>query len=216
MCGMRRAQDVERACELGVDAIGFIMYPGSKRFVSLMGLQDLASRVTPFVKPILLFVDPPEQQVKEALDIVPDAILQFHGDETPQFCEQFGVPWIKAIPIVSPEDLQIAEERFEKALALLCDTPTQEHGGSGISFDWTKILPDRQKKLILAGGLRVSNIFEAVTQVRPYAVDVCSGVEVSPGVKDHRLMEEFIKEVSRADLELGDRYRYTGSFDDGI
>ncbi len=202
MCGMCSGKDVEDACSLGVDAVGFILYPKSKRFITLDKLKELSESISPFVTPVLLFVNPNEDLVRSAMEILPNAVLQFHGNEKPEFCDSFGQTWIKAIPITSAESFEKARRTYTNAQALLCDTPTESWGGSGKSFDW-QLLSGNAAKVILAGGLNSENIQEAIKAVRPYAVDVCSGVEATPRVKDYSQMKKFIEQVRLADSLAG-------------
>ncbi len=198
ICGFTTPGDVETACALGVDAVGFNLYPKSKRFISLGRLGELARHAGAFVTPVLLFVNPDRELVLEALRIVPNALLQFHGDETAEFCGGFSRPWIKAISMQNAGDLQKGLIEFKGAQALLCDTPTQSYGGSGRTFDWSLLSGGELHRLILAGGLSAENVYHAVKELNPYAVDVCSAVEEKPGVKSRERMEKFIEEVRRA------------------
>ncbi|MCD8340389.1 MAG: phosphoribosylanthranilate isomerase [Burkholderiales bacterium] len=204
MCGMCSKQDIENACSLGVDAVGFILYPKSKRYVELDALRELVKSVPSFITPVLLFVNPNEELVRQALEIVPNALLQFHGQEPADFCASFKRPWIKAIPINSADSLKEAKRIYGQAQAFLCDTPTQLWGGSGKTFNW-QLLSDNSEKIILAGGLTAENVQDAIKALSPYAVDVCSGVEREPRKKDFERMKKFIEQVGLADSAMASR-----------
>lgn len=194
MCGMTRAQDIAHACSLGVDAIGLIFYSKSARCVSIDKAQALAACLPPFVDLVAVLVNADVDFVQELIKRVPVQCLQFHGDESPHFCSQFNKPFIKAIHPETQAQIHTAENTFSTANALLFDTPSSsQKGGSGLCFDWS-IIPNHTKKpFILAGGLNECNVAEAVSMTHPFAVDVCSGIETMPGVKDHSKMSAFIK-----------------------
>ena len=205
ICGLTRPGDVQAACELGADAVGFVSYPGSKRYVPTTELPRLAGQLTPWVTPVLLFVNPTVLWVQEALAMVPDALLQFHGSETPEFCAGFGRPYIKAFPALTRADLLKFIALHARALGHLVDAPTVAFGGAGQTFDW-EILPgaaERTRPLLLAGGLNPGNVAEAIARARPFGVDVSSGVELSPGIKRADLMDQFMASVRAADASFG-------------
>jgi phosphoribosylanthranilate isomerase len=168
-------------------------------------LATLAPAVSPWVTPVLLFVDPSPQEVIQALQHLPNALLQFHGNESPETCMAFHRPFLKAVALRHSDDLIKSQARFAMAQGLLVDTPSQLHGGSGVAFDWSLIAPPDQRHLplILAGGLSPGNVAAAVAQVRPYGVDVSSGVESARGLKDHALVQHFIHAVRVADTGSG-------------
>lgn len=203
-CGITRAIDVERAAALGVDAVGFNCYPASPRFVPQDALAELARTVPPYVTPVLLFVNAARDDVLRALERVPDALLQFHGDEDEPFCVQFGRPYVRVIAMAPGVDLLDCARTWRSATALLADTPSASRGGSGKAFDWSSVPPAerRTKPLILAGGLRPDNVGAAIAAVAPFAVDVSSGIEQARGIKDPVLMSRFIAEVRAADARL--------------
>jgi phosphoribosylanthranilate isomerase len=215
ICGLTREEDLRAACALGADAVGFVCFPGSPRFVAPERLAALARGVTPLVTPVLLFVDPAGADVARALAAVPLALLQFHGAEDPAFCASFGRPYLRALPMGVGVDLLEFEQRFASAAAVLADAPAQApagddptagsaaFGGTGRTFPWERLAPPEQRRLplILAGGLRADNVAEAVRRVRPYAVDVSSGVEAARGVKDAGRMRDFLAAVRMADAE---------------
>ena len=196
MCGMTRAEDIAVAAKLGVDAVGFIFHPASPRCVTIAQAQVLLQTVPLFVSPVAVLVNPDKDLVKQILQTLPIAWLQFHGDESPAFCEQFGFPYVKAIPATGRDAIETALRSYHQASALLLDTPNLgKRGGSGVAFDWGIIPPQPSLPLILAGGLTVSNVRQAIAACHPVAVDVCSGVEQSPGLKDHEKMQAFVQEV---------------------
>lgn len=197
-CGMTRAADAEAAVALGVDAIGLILAPGSPRFIDVAQAAMIRRRLPPFVQAVALFRNAAADTVRRALDALQPDLLQFHGDESPEYCASFGRPWLRAVPMKPVADLAQWERRFAGAAALLLDAHgAGEQGGQGRSFDWTAIRASRP--FVLAGGLTPQNVGEAVRTARPYAVDVSSGVEQAPGVKDVEKMRRFIEEVRKAD-----------------
>ncbi len=204
ICGLTRAQDVAGACALGVDAIGFVCYEGSARFVPPGQLALLARPLAPFVTPVLLFVDARPEAVARALQAIPHALLQFHGGEDAGACTQFGRPYLRAVPMGPGVDLLDWERRFPTAVGLLADAPSAAFGGSGQSFDWRSLpaLERRSIPLILAGGLDASNVGDAIRIARPVAVDVSSGVEVARGIKSDERMREFVSAVRAADAGI--------------
>jgi len=202
-CGMTRARDVDAAAEIGASAVGFICYPKSPRY-AMPQLRELAGAVPPFVTPVLLFVNAVEDDVRRALDVMPNALLQFHGDETAAQCARFERPFLRAISMIEGVDLLDCEREYASAIGLLADTPAQGYGGSGRGFDWSRvpIRSVRSKPLILAGGLSSENVGAAMMAIRPYAVDVASGVEDSPGIKSVLKMRAFLAAVRAADQSL--------------
>lgn len=196
MCGMTRSEDIQCAIDLGVDAIGLIFYPKSARNVSLEKARIIVNNIPPFVDIVAVLVNPEQSFVQLIINEIPVQLLQFHGEESSEFCRQFNKPFIKAIHPKTAIQIQSAVDEFFDASAILLDTPSdKERGGTGLTFDW-KIIPENlSKPYILAGGLNESNILEAIAMCHPYAVDVCSGIEASPGVKDHLKMSRFIKAI---------------------
>jgi len=203
ICGLTRVLDVHSACELGADAVGFVCYPQSPRFVDLERLAQLAASVAPFVTPVLLFVDANESQVRRALQVVPNALLQFHGHEDHIFCESFGRPYVRAAAMGEETDLLEFERQFASAAALLADAPRAGLGGTGKVFDWKRLPAPtlRRLPLVLAGGLDAANVGSAIELVRPYAVDVSSGVEETHGIKNKDRMRSFFAAVRQADAQ---------------
>lgn len=198
ICGLTRTEDVESAVASGADALGFVFYESSPRAVSIADAQQLIRSVPAFVSVVGLFVNPTEQEVREVLEHLPLDLLQFHGDESPEFCSQFQRRWIKAVRVQNREQVIQAFNQYHEAAGLLVDAWDPDHyGGTGKSFNWDLIPSERPLPLILAGGLSSDNVFRAVEQVRPWAVDVSGGVERSKGIKDIQKISDFIKEVHR-------------------
>ena len=200
ICGMTRIEDVRAAVESGADAIGLVFYPPSPRFLQIDQARELANAVPPFVSSVALFVNPPEAQVREVLARVRPSLLQFHGEEPPGFCAQFGVPFLKACRVKEGVDLLKYLQPFSTAAGWLLDSHVAEYGGVGESFDWSLVPAERARPLVLSGGLSVENVGAAIRRVRPWAVDVSSGVESSKGIKDAGRIAAFIAEVRNADV----------------
>ncbi len=245
ICGLTRCQDVEAAACAGADALGFVCYEGSPRYVDGVRLAELARALPPLVVPVLLFVNAAPEQVWRALEAMPAALLQFHGDEDHATCRAFGRPYLRALALAGGDDLVDWERRFPSAAGVLVDAPRQparrggapvgqhgtaqglvderahgpvhdpaarldpvpvvEYGGTGRTANWSR-LPGpslRSLPLVLAGGLQADNVAAAIAAVRPYAVDVSSGVEETRGIKSADRMRAFIAAVRRADDESG-------------
>jgi phosphoribosylanthranilate isomerase len=201
ICGITREQDLLAAVAAGADALGFVFYDKSPRNISEQRAAELMRAVPPFVTSVGLFVDPTAEMVREVLAQVPLDVLQFHGDESPQFCAQFGRPYLKAIRVRPGVDLVECAARYAAAQGLLLDAYVQGvQGGTGKSFDWGLIPRELPLPVILSGGLHAGNVAEAVRTVRPYAVDVSSGVEAEKGIKDAAKVAAFIKEVKSVEL----------------
>ena len=198
ICGLTRVEDVKAAVANGADALGFVFYSPSPRAVSIEEAELLARHVPAFVSVVGLFVNPSVEEVREVLDRIPLDLLQFHGDETAAFCDQFGRRWIKAVRVQSTGQIEKAFTDYRTAAGLLVDAwDPEQYGGTGQTFNWDLIPQVRALPLVLAGGLSSDNVFRAVEQVRPWAVDVSGGVEQSKGIKDIEKISEFIKEVHR-------------------
>jgi len=203
ICGITREQDVQDVVNCGADALGFVFYDKSPRHVELQQAAALAHLVSPFVTIVGLFVNPTVEYVREVLAQVPLNVLQFHGEETPEFCAQFSRPYLKAIRVKSGVNLLQCASQYAGAQGLLLDAFVEgTHGGTGKSFDWTLIPQDLPLPIILSGGLHAENVAAAIKQTRPYAVDVSSGVEVEKGIKDVAKIAAFINEVKQIDLQL--------------
>ena len=204
-CGMTRAGDVRLASELGVDAVGFIFAAGSARRVHPQQARLIRNALAPLVDAVALFMDNGVDEVREAVKLVRPTLLQFHGSEDDGFCRGFGVPYLKALPMAAGRPPTTAElrSRFPGAAGYVFDGHAQgTPGGSGHAFDWRLLPQDLDKPMLLAGGLGPDNIFDAVTTVLPWGVDVCSGVESAPGIKDGERMRRFVEEVRRADCHV--------------
>lgn len=201
ICGFTRVDQLLQATHLGVDAVGLVFYPPSPRNVGIEQAQALCRTVPPFVSVVGLFVDAPAEQVREILQQVPLTLLQFHGDETPAYCQQFGLPYIKAVRVKPGLDLLQYATDFASARGLLLDAYVAGvPGGTGESFDWTLIPADLPLPVVLSGGLAPENVAEAISRVHPWAVDVSSGVEQGKGNKDLARMAAFIDGVRNADV----------------
>lgn len=199
ICGITREADAQAAADAGTDAIGLVFHPASPRCVSLALAASIVRIVGPFVTTVGLFVDAAPDRVREVLACTGIHLLQLHGNETPAYCAQFGVPFIKALRMAPGLDPAVAAANYPAAAGLLFDAwDPVVAGGTGAGFDWSRLPAQRGLPLILAGGLDPTNVAEAVRQVRPYAVDVSSGVEVSPGIKDPRLIRAFIAAAKSA------------------
>jgi phosphoribosylanthranilate isomerase len=203
-CGLTRAEDVLCAADLGVEALGFVCVPASKRFVSAPLAAALVQLTPPFVQTIGLFQDAGAEQVREAIKLARFSMLQFHGHEDDAFCASFGLPFIKAVAMADLPDLLAVALAFPRAKALLLDSHSlinpQKTGGSGHTFTWRDLPdPDGSEALpsyiILAGGLDSSNVGAGIAAVRPWAVDVSSGIESAPGHKDAAKMHAFVAAV---------------------
>ena len=200
ICGIKEGLHAVVAADAGADAIGLVFYRESPRFVTPGTAANIVAVLPPFVSTVGLFVDAPEAKVRETLEHVRLDLLQFHGSEAPEFCESFGVPYVRAVPMGPGVDLLEYAGRFSSARALLLDAhePGQP-GGTGRTFDWAEIPRDLPIPLILSGGLNAGNVGRAVREVQPWAVDVSSGVEATRGSKDPQKIVEFIRSVQRED-----------------
>jgi phosphoribosylanthranilate isomerase len=199
ICGLTREADVEAAVQAGADALGFVLYDRSARFVDPARAAELARRLPPFVTPVLLFVNASPALVQAALAAVPQALLQFHGDESPAQCEALARPYLRAARMAPGVDLLDCAARFASAQALLLDAHVEAYGGSGKVFDWSLIPPSVPLPVVLSGGLNAANVIDGVLRVRPWAVDVSSGVESAKGIKDAQAMRQFCDAVREAD-----------------
>ncbi len=196
ICGITREQDMHAVVNGGADAFGLVFYDKSPRHVSLQRAAEIVRAVPPFVTVVGLFVNPSVEYVREVLARLPLDVLQFHGEEPPEFCAQFGKPYLKAVRVKVGVDLLQYATRYAGAQGLLLDAYIEgTHGGTGESFDWALIPHDLPLPMILSGGLHAGNVAAAIKQVRPYAVDVSSGVEAAKGIKDAAKVAAFIKEV---------------------
>jgi phosphoribosylanthranilate isomerase len=203
ICGITRVEDALAAAHSGADAIGLVFHERSPRHVSIAQAKQLADALPPFVFAVGLFVNAEAAFVHAVLASVPLDILQFHGDEPAEFCAQFAKPYLKAIRVKAGVDLLQCAARFHTAKGLLLDAHVEGiAGGTGATFDWALIPKQLPLPVILSGGLNAGNVVAAIKQVRPYAVDVSSGVEASKGIKDAAKIAAFINEVKRTDVQL--------------
>lgn len=202
ICGITRSEDAADAQRLGADALGLNFYSKSSRFITTAKANDIAAVVSPLTMLVGLFVNPEPDYVRSILGQVRLNLMQFHGDEEDGFCNSFGVPWIKAIRVRDPERIASEVHKFPHAKGVLLDSYVAgQPGGTGKVLSWSSI-PRLQGSYILAGGLTPENVATAIAETRPYAVDVSSGVESAPGVKDAVKMRAFIEAVERADSSV--------------
>lgn len=199
ICGITREEDAIAAARLGVDAIGLVFYARSPRHVTIETARRLVGVLPPFVSVVALFVDPTREEVDKVLAGLAVDVLQFHGDEPPEFCRSFHRPYLKAVRVRPGVDLAAYAERYADARGLLTDAFVEgSHGGTGTTFDWALLPGQIPLPLILSGGLDEHNVSEAVRRIRPAAVDVSSGVEAGKGIKDTARMAAFITGVRHA------------------
>jgi phosphoribosylanthranilate isomerase len=200
-CGLTRAEDIVAACALGVDAVGFVFAARSRRRLSPAQAAELRDMLDPFVAAVALFMDNDADTVHEAIAIARPTVLQFHGAEDDGFCASFGLPYLKAVAMggegARADDLA---KRYPRAKGFLFDShATGQAGGSGHAFDWSRIPRDCPRPWLLAGGLHPDNVFDAIRTTACWGVDVSSGIESAPGIKDVARMRRFVAEVRRAD-----------------
>jgi phosphoribosylanthranilate isomerase len=199
ICGITRIEDALAAVEAGADAIGFVFYPKSPRAVTVEQARSIIAQLPPFISTVGLFVNAERQALKALLEVVPLDLIQFHGDETPEQCEGYGRPWIKALRVQAGDDIAAGCALYANASGILLDTfVAGVPGGTGETFDWALIPKHLSKPIVLAGGLTSANVSQAIAQVRPYAVDVSGGVEMSKGIKDHDKIRAFMSAVHGA------------------
>ncbi len=202
-CGLTRSGDVRLASELGVDAIGFVFAEKSPRRVQPEEARAMRLALAPLVDAVALFMDNPVDEVREVIKQVRPSLLQFHGNEDDAYCRSFGLPYIKAISMggdAPVTDARILHARYPGAAGFMFDSHRQgEPGGTGRHFDWSRIPDAPTKPYIVAGGLTPDNIFDAILTTLPWGVDVSSGIESAPGIKDGDKMRRFVEEVRRAD-----------------
>jgi phosphoribosylanthranilate isomerase len=200
-CGFTRAEDLDFALSLGVDAVGLIFDGRSKRSLSLETAAELRRHIPVFVSCVALFRDADQARVAEVVDRIQPDLLQFHGQESPAFCEAWARPYLKAVPMAESQDLEDWCRRYPHARGLLLDSHAPGAlGGTGHRFDWSRAPRNLSKSWVLAGGLGPENVGQAVTMAAPPAVDVSSGIESAPGIKDPARMRAFVDAVRRADL----------------
>lgn len=200
ICGITREQDAEAAAQAGADAIGLVFYGPSPRNVTLAQAQLLRDVLPPFVQTVALFVNPSADEVQRVIEAVRPALLQFHGEESAAFCGAFRQPYIKACRMRAGVDLLEYFHAYPDTAGWLVDAWVEGYGGAGQRFDWDLIPARRGRPLVLSGGLAPDNVREAVQRIRPWAVDVSSGVESAKGIKDAAKIAAFIEEVRNADV----------------
>jgi len=201
ICGITRRLDAVVAARLGAHAVGLMFYENSPRFVDLDTAREVIEGLPPFVSRVGVFVNPDEQYVREILRALHLDLLQFHGEESPQFCAEFDMPYIKAIRVKKGLDLLQYASRYRDAKGLLLDAHiNRAYGGTGEVFDWGLVPRNLSLPIVLSGGLNAENVARAIRQVRPWAVDVSSGVESAKGIKDAAKIAAFIKEARDADV----------------
>lgn len=199
ICGLTREQDVDAAVAAGADAIGFVFYPPSPRFVGNSRAFVLARQVPPFVTRVGLFANASSADVAETLAAVPLDLIQFQGDESPEFCQQFGRPYVKVARMRLGLDLVEFARAYASARGLLLDAYVEGYGGAGQMFDWSLVPPKLPLPMVVAGGLTADNVGDVIRRLRPWGVDVSSGVEAAKGIKDAAKIAAFVAAVKNAD-----------------
>lgn len=200
ICGITRPEDALVAAECGVDAIGLVFYPKSPRYVDAEQAKAIIAALPPFVTAVGLFMDAQADDITSVVKSVPLDCLQFHGDECLADCSQYSLPYIKAVAMQDGIDYALYSASYPDAAGFLLDSHSSgQAGGTGKAFDWSQIPKKQDRPLILAGGLRPENVAEAISQVQPYGIDLSSGVESTPSVKDAAKIQNLMKEVRRID-----------------
>lgn len=202
ICGITRKEDAQGAVALGADALGLVFYPPSPRALSIEKALDISEQIPAFVTRVALFLNPQASDVESIIRGLGPDLLQFHGTEDAGFCSQFGLPYIKALGMadLSVDGLEAIQREHVAALGFLLDShKSGEAGGTGKAFDWSQAPDQIHRPIVLAGGLQPENVAQAIQQVRPYAVDVSSGVESAAGIKDPDKMRRFVEQVRYAD-----------------
>jgi len=203
ICGITREQDALAAAECGADAIGLVFYPPSPRDVSLERAAEIVSVLPPFVTTVGLFVNADAESIAEAVERVGIDLIQFHGNECADYCAKHNRPWIRALRMKDDLDLTASVQEYGNARGVLLDAYRPGlPGGTGETFDWSRIPIELAGRIVLAGGLNPDNVADAVRQVRPYAVDVSGGVEAQPGIKDADKIARFIEGVRSGEMTL--------------
>ena len=201
ICGITRPEDALAAARCGAHAIGLVFYRPSPRYVTPDKARDIIRKLPPFVTTVGLFVDAPAGEVSDVLSVAPVNLLQFHGAETPEFCRRFGLPYLKAVRVRAGVDLLQYASDYHDAKALLLDAFVDgTHGGTGETFDWNLVPRGLPLPVVLSGGLDPANVTDAIRKVRPWAVDVSSGVETGKGIKDAAKIAAFMSGVRNADV----------------
>jgi phosphoribosylanthranilate isomerase len=204
ICGLTREADVDTAVQCGADAVGFVLYERSPRAVTIARAAELARRLPPFVVPVCLLVNAAPEFIAQAVRAVPAALLQFHGDETPADCERAGHPYLRAARMTADFALLDFASAHASAAGLLLDAHVEGYGGGGKAFDWSLIPARVPRPVVLSGGLSPANVIDGILRVRPWAVDVSSGVESRKGIKDAVLIRRFCEAVREADARIAD------------
>lgn len=200
-CGITRVDDARRAAELGIDAIGFVFTRASQRFVGISQARSIRAALPPFVCAVALFMDDEPGWIEEVISSVQPDLLQFHGSEVDGFASSFARPYVKAVPMASVTNAGRHVAEFPAAAGFVLDSHARgAHGGSGETFDWERVPAAAGREFVLAGGLTAHNVAQAIATVRPYAVDVSSGIESAPGIKDASKMQAFVLAVRAADV----------------
>jgi phosphoribosylanthranilate isomerase len=199
ICGLSREADVEAAVNAGADAVGFVMYEKSSRYVSIERAAELAKRLPPFVTPVVLFVNASDAEVRAVVEAIPQVVLQFHGDETPEDCARAARPFLRAARMAEGFDLLEFASVFAHAQAILLDAHVDGYGGGGKVFDWSLARAGVPLPVVLSGGLHAGNVIHGIETLRPWAVDVSSGVESAKGIKDADAIRRFCDAVREAD-----------------
>ena len=202
ICGVTRFEDASSAADMGVDSLGFMFHRPSSRFIELDQAASIRRKLPPFVTATAVFLDESADWIAQVVEQFRPDCLQFHGSESPEFCGEWGLPYIKAVPMASIGDPREYAAAYRQAQGFLLDSNAAGLlGGSGDTFDWSKIPASFEFPLILAGGINAANVAEAIVRVKPWAVDISSGVEVARGVKDSDLIRQLVAEVKRGDLQ---------------
>jgi phosphoribosylanthranilate isomerase len=199
ICGITREQDLQAAVAAGADALGFVFYPLSPRYLDIETAAALIRKVPPFVTRVGLFVNPDPQVLADTLAAVPLDVVQYQGDEPPEFCEGFGRPYVKVARMRPGIDLVEFARSYPSARGLLLDAYVESYGGAGQMFDWSLVPKDLPLPVVVAGGLTAANVGSAIRQLRPWGVDVSSGVEIAKGIKDADKINAFVAAVKDAD-----------------
>ncbi|TBR42145.1 phosphoribosylanthranilate isomerase [Marinomonas agarivorans] len=196
ICGITNKDDAFKACDLGANALGFVFYEKSPRYISPEKANAIVDVLSPFVVPVALFVNAKSEMIHSVIDQNPRWQIQFHGDESDEFCQSFSRTYIKALRVAADTDIKLAVTEYPGASAILLDTyKAGIPGGTGERFNWNNVPHDLNKPIVLAGGLTPDNVQQAIQKVKPYAVDVSGGVEQSKGIKDHQKLELFFRGV---------------------
>jgi phosphoribosylanthranilate isomerase len=202
ICGLTREADLDAAVNAGADAVGFVFYDKSPRYVTVARASELAARLPAFVMPVGLFVNASADLIAEAVRAIPQLVLQFHGDESPDQCTAAARPYVRAARMTPGFDLLDFAAQYPDAQAILLDAHVEGYGGAGKVFDWSLIPRNVPRPVVLSGGLHAGNVIEGILRVRPWAVDVSSGVEAAKGIKDAAAIRRFCEAVREADARI--------------